>query len=85
MAELEAFLGALADVPLKAGFRFSIVNAFEAINARLIFLEDNEVICTNHYVCLVSLDPDKEGNRDLVLSPGGEAVFEAILHAVFTR
>ena len=43
VAALEVFLNAVLGMQANAGFKFTIINAYDAINPRLLFLEDNEV------------------------------------------
>jgi hypothetical protein len=66
--------------------RVSVIDTFSIIRPRLIFNEDNEVNCLNHYSCRVSAPASSryaEGHANVMLhTPGGAAVVKSIINAL---
>jgi hypothetical protein len=58
--------------------KVSLVDAFSILKPRLIFDQNFEVVCINHYLCR------HERMRNLAITLGGSAVLEALIDAAVT-
>ena len=63
----------------KPGIKLTIVDAFSMISSRLMFNEDVEFECDNNFVCRVD---DWGRDSNIIFTPGGQAVFDSLIHAV---
>jgi hypothetical protein len=63
-----------------------VIDTYNIVRPRLIFNEDNEVNCLNHYSCRVSAPASSryaEGRANVMLhTPGGAAVVKSIINAL---
>lgn len=57
----------------------TIVDAYSMIHPRLLFNEDTETACMNHFLCRVELWA-RMGN--MTFAPGGKALFDTVLTAL---
>lgn len=53
----------------------SIVDVYSIIKPRLLFEQNLEVVCTNHYLC-------RRDKTDLFFTPGGNAVLQSLFKAI---
>ena len=65
---------------IESKIKISIIDSYSSIKPRLGFNEDNEVACLDHYNCRVNYGSNTASA--MVWTPGGKAVFDAILHAM---
>jgi hypothetical protein len=69
-----------------SAIRVSVIDTYNIVRPRLIFNEDNEVNCLNHYSCRVSAPASSryaEGRANVMLhTPGGAAVVKSIINAL---
>jgi len=63
----------------KPGIKLTIVDAFSMISSRLMFNEDVEFECDNNFVCRVD---DWGRDSNIIFTPGGQAVFDSLIHAI---
>jgi hypothetical protein len=59
--------------------QLSVVDAYHIVHPRLIFNEQSEVACLNHFTCRVT---DSKKTNVLAQTPGGTAVVKSILNAL---
>lgn len=77
------FIGSLLhELVIHEDVQLSIIDAYAFIHPRLVFGEDSEVVCANHFVCNIEWWDDKH-NASIVYTPGGLAISRAIIDALF--
>ena len=77
----EYYLNQLLNITLNSQIKLSIIDSYNIIKPRLIFSDDYETACNDHYLCRVGLGPPND-TTITIHTPGGDAVVEAILLAI---
>ena len=75
----EILIHQLLLLPTVSHIKFTIIDSYNIVNQRLIFNEQFEAICGQHFLCRVL---ESNGNISVVITPGGDAVVETLLIAL---
>jgi len=75
------FFASLEKINNRMLIPLTVIDAYSIVAPRLTLNYENEVICSNHFICRVEVGREK--TLRIAYTPGGSAVLESILRIVF--